>query len=69
MAVPQTKDRSVPPRTAFEIPPAGIPEGWRAEVEPEDGTVTVPPPAYAAPGASENRPVKVTYPDGSSEET
>ncbi|PXA11816.1 YPDG domain-containing protein, partial [Staphylococcus pseudintermedius] len=67
--VPQTKDPNVPPGTTFEIPPAGIPEGWTAEVDPDDGTVTVTPPADATPGTSVDIPVKVTYPDGSSEET
>ncbi|WMZ50337.1 hypothetical protein QS413_12745 [Staphylococcus pseudintermedius] len=32
--MPQTKDPNVPPGTTFEIPPAGIPEGWTAEVDP-----------------------------------
>ncbi|WP_390580036.1 YPDG domain-containing protein, partial [Staphylococcus pseudintermedius] len=36
---------------------------------PDDGTVTVTPPADATPGTSVDIPVKVTYPDGSSEET
>ncbi|MGS4015576.1 YPDG domain-containing protein, partial [Staphylococcus pseudintermedius] len=67
--VPQTKDPNVPPGTTFEIPPAGIPEGWTAEVDPDNGTVTVTPPADATPGTSVDIPVKVTYPDGSSEET
>ncbi|MGS4015579.1 YPDG domain-containing protein, partial [Staphylococcus pseudintermedius] len=60
--VPQTKDPNVPPGTTFEIPPAGIPEGWTAEVDPDDGTVTVTPPADATPGTSVDIPVKVTYP-------
>ncbi|MDF0193342.1 YPDG domain-containing protein, partial [Staphylococcus pseudintermedius] len=45
------------------------PEGWTAEVDPNNGTVTVTPPADATPGTSVDIPVKVTYPDGSSEET
>ncbi|WP_409327404.1 YPDG domain-containing protein [Staphylococcus pseudintermedius] len=46
-----------------------IPEGWTAEVDPDNGTVTVTPPADATPGTSVDIPVKVTYPDGSSENT
>ncbi|QDX61511.1 hypothetical protein DRC71_02135 [Staphylococcus pseudintermedius] len=38
-------------------------------VDPDNGTVTVTPPADATPGTSVDIPVKVTYPDGSSEET
>ncbi|MDT0972763.1 YPDG domain-containing protein, partial [Staphylococcus pseudintermedius] len=63
-------DKDLPPNTKFEIPPSGdIPEGWTAEVDPNTGVVTVTPPADANPGTSVDIPVKVTYPDGSSEET
>ncbi|PNZ35389.1 YPDG domain-containing protein, partial [Staphylococcus lutrae] len=68
--VPQTKDPNLPSGTTFEIPPnTTIPAGWTAEVDPNTGVVTVTPPADATPGTSVDIPVKVTYPDGSSEET
>ncbi|HEC2215752.1 TPA: YPDG domain-containing protein, partial [Staphylococcus delphini] len=70
VAVPQTGDTSIPPNTKFEIPPnTNLPNGWTAEVNPNTGVVTVTPPADATPGTSVDVPVKVTYPDGSSEET
>ncbi|HHU6751678.1 TPA: YPDG domain-containing protein, partial [Staphylococcus pseudintermedius] len=68
--VPQTGDTDLPPGTSFEVPPGtNLPEGWTVEVNPDNGTVTVTPPADATPGTSVDIPVKVTYPDGSSEET
>ncbi|REI10773.1 hypothetical protein DOS71_04800, partial [Staphylococcus felis] len=36
--------------------------------DPDNGTVTVTPPANAEPGTSVDIPIKVTYPDGSTEE-
>ncbi|REI21657.1 hypothetical protein DOS77_07545, partial [Staphylococcus felis] len=44
------------------------PEDWTATVAPDNVEVTVPPPAHAEPGASVDIPVKVPYPDGSTEE-
>ncbi|BCU51644.1 hypothetical protein JCM2421_04160 [Staphylococcus auricularis] len=64
--VPQTGD--VPDGTEFEVPEDGIPEGWDVNVNPDDGTTTVTPPADAEPGTEAEIPVKVTYPDGSTEE-
>ncbi|EGQ3783505.1 YSIRK-type signal peptide-containing protein, partial [Staphylococcus pseudintermedius] len=69
VTVPQTGDTTIPPGSQYEIPTGGVPEGWTAEVDPNNGTVTVTPPADATPGTSVDIPVKVTYPDGSSEET
>ncbi|WP_281192289.1 YPDG domain-containing protein, partial [Staphylococcus felis] len=50
-------------------PPTSVPEGWEIEVNPDNGEVTVTPPADAEPGTSVDIPIKVTYPDGSTEET
>ncbi|PWZ90139.1 hypothetical protein DD873_01910, partial [Staphylococcus pseudintermedius] len=69
VTVPQTGDTTIPPGSQYEIPTGGVPEGWTAEVDPNNGTVIVTPPADATPGTSVDIPVKVTYPDGSSEET
>ncbi|REH95330.1 hypothetical protein DOS67_07410, partial [Staphylococcus felis] len=69
VTVPQTGDEELPPGTTFEVPPAGIPEDWTVTVDPDNGTVTVTPPANAEPGTSVDIPIKVTYPDGSTEET
>ncbi|PNZ08595.1 hypothetical protein CD118_11580, partial [Staphylococcus coagulans] len=48
---------------------ADIPKDWEITVDPNTGTVTVTPPKDATPGTPVEVPVKVTYPDGSSEET
>ncbi|REI27796.1 hypothetical protein DOS79_07455, partial [Staphylococcus felis] len=69
VTVPQTGDTELPPGTQYEGPPAGIPEDWTVTVDPDNGEVTVTPPANAEPGPSVDIPVKVTYPDGSTEET
>ncbi|MFO3694422.1 YPDG domain-containing protein, partial [Staphylococcus felis] len=69
VTVPQTGDTELPPGTKFEVPPTSVPEGWEIEVNPDNGEVTVTPPADAEPGTSVDIPVKVTYPDGSTEET
>ncbi|REH89195.1 hypothetical protein DOS68_09050, partial [Staphylococcus felis] len=53
----------------FEVPPAGIPKGWTVTVDPDNEEVTITPPADAEPGTSVDIPIKVTYPDGSTEET
>ncbi|MEB6121161.1 YPDG domain-containing protein, partial [Mammaliicoccus sciuri] len=55
--------------TTYEIPEgADIPEGWTASVDPNTGVVTVTPPADATPGDKADIPVKVKYPDGSSDD-
>ncbi|MCD8895746.1 YPDG domain-containing protein, partial [Mammaliicoccus sciuri] len=46
-----------------------VPEGWTATVDPNTGVVTVTPPADATPGDKADIPVKVKYPDGSSDDT
>ncbi|MDO5512764.1 Rib/alpha-like domain-containing protein, partial [Corynebacterium sp.] len=66
--VEQTVDTELPDGTEFSIPEDYTPPaGWEAEVDPTTGTVTVTPPADAAPGDLILVPVVVTYPDGSSE--
>ncbi|WP_366920585.1 YPDG domain-containing protein [Staphylococcus felis] len=67
--IPQTGDTQLPPNTRFEIPQGGVPSGWTVTVNPNNGEVTVTPPADAEPGTSVDIPIKVTYPDGSTEET
>ncbi|REI12829.1 cell surface protein, partial [Staphylococcus felis] len=69
VTVPQTGDTELPPGTKFEVPTDKIPEGWTVTVDPDNGEVTVTPPAGAEPGTSVDIPIKVTYPDGSTEET
>ncbi|REH96295.1 YPDG domain-containing protein, partial [Staphylococcus felis] len=69
VTVPQTGDTEIPPSTRFEMPQGGVPGGWTVTVDPNNGTVTATPPANAEPGTSVDIPVKVTYPDGSTEET
>ncbi|REH95343.1 hypothetical protein DOS67_07400, partial [Staphylococcus felis] len=69
VTLPQTGDTELPPGTKFEVPPTSVPEDWTVTVEPDNGEVTVTPPADAEPGTSVDIPVKVTYPDESTEET
>ncbi|WP_281198138.1 YPDG domain-containing protein, partial [Staphylococcus felis] len=45
VTVPQTGDEELPPGTKFEVPPTSVPEGWTVTVDPDNGTVTVTPPA------------------------
>nr|WP_181896620.1 YPDG domain-containing protein [Staphylococcus felis] len=49
VTLPQLGDTELPPGTKFEVPPAGIPEGWTVTVDPDNGKVTVTPPADAKP--------------------
>ncbi|REI14585.1 hypothetical protein DOS75_11090, partial [Staphylococcus felis] len=67
--IPQTGDTQLPPNTRFEIPQGGVPSGWTVTVDPNNGTVTATPTANAEPGTSVDIPVKVTYPDGSVDNT
>ncbi|REH94978.1 hypothetical protein DOS67_08135, partial [Staphylococcus felis] len=59
----------LPPGTKFEVPPTSVPEGWEVEVNPDNGEVTVTPPADAEPGTSVDIPVKLTSADWSPAET
>ncbi|MCJ0924572.1 YPDG domain-containing protein, partial [Mammaliicoccus sciuri] len=67
--VPQTGDTDLPPGTTYEIPEGSVPEGWTATVDSNTGVVTVTPPANATSGDNADIPVKVKYPDGSSDDT
>ncbi|REB90719.1 hypothetical protein DV965_14270, partial [Staphylococcus pseudintermedius] len=67
--VPQTKCPNVQTETKLQIQPKGIPEARTAEVEQENGEMTETPAADATRGQSVVIARKVTYPDGSSEET
>ncbi|REI09219.1 hypothetical protein DOS66_07435, partial [Staphylococcus felis] len=67
--IPQTGDTQLPPNTRFETPQGGVPSGWTVTVTPNNGTVTATPPANAEQGTSVDIPVKVTYPDGSVDNT
>ncbi|MDO0956112.1 YPDG domain-containing protein, partial [Mammaliicoccus sciuri] len=69
VTIPQNGDTELPPGTTYEIPEGSVPEGWTATVDPNTGTVTVTPPADAQPGTSAEIPVKVKYPDGSTDDT
>ncbi|REI29316.1 hypothetical protein DOS79_04580, partial [Staphylococcus felis] len=69
VTVPQTGDEELPPCTKLEVPPTSVPEDWTVTVNPDNGEVTVTPPADAEPGTSVDIPIKVTYPEGSTEET
>ncbi|MEB7784308.1 YPDG domain-containing protein, partial [Mammaliicoccus sciuri] len=69
VTIPQNGDSTLPPGTTFEIPEGSVPDGWTATVDPNTGAVTVTPPADAEPGTSAEIPVKVRYPDGSTDDT
>ncbi|WP_218696544.1 YPDG domain-containing protein [Mammaliicoccus sciuri] len=69
VTIPQNGDSDLPPGTTFEIPEGSVPEGWTAVVDPNTGAVTVTPPANAQPGTTAEIPVKVKYPDGSTDDT
>ncbi|REI16689.1 hypothetical protein DOS74_04990, partial [Staphylococcus felis] len=53
----------------MEVPPTNVPEDWTVTFDPDNGTVTVTPPADREPGQTVEIPVKETYTDGSTEET
>ncbi|MEB8105316.1 YPDG domain-containing protein, partial [Mammaliicoccus sciuri] len=69
ITIPQNGDSDLPPGTTFEIPEGSVPDGWTATVDPNTGAVTVTPPADAQPGTTAEIPVKVKYPDGSTDDT
>ncbi|WP_436875460.1 YPDG domain-containing protein [Mammaliicoccus sciuri] len=69
ITIPQNGDSDLPPGTTFEIPEGSVPDGWTATVDPNTGAVTVTPPADAEPGTTKEIPVKVKYPDGSTDDT
>ncbi|REI06872.1 hypothetical protein DOS62_00005 [Staphylococcus felis] len=67
--VAETGDEEKRQGTKFEVPPTSVPEDWTVTVDPDNGTVTVTPPANAWPLNTADIPVKVTYPDVSTAET
>ncbi|MEB6252662.1 YPDG domain-containing protein [Mammaliicoccus sciuri] len=69
VTIPQNGDQDLPTGTTFEIPEGSVPDGWTATVDPNTGAVTVTPPADAEPGTTAEIPVKVKYPDGSTDDT
>ncbi|REH83275.1 YPDG domain-containing protein, partial [Staphylococcus felis] len=66
---PKTGDRQITPNTRFEIQQGGVPRGWKETVDTNKGKVTETPKANEEPGKSVDIPVKVTYPDGSVDNT
>ncbi|REI07114.1 YPDG domain-containing protein, partial [Staphylococcus felis] len=66
---PRTGDTQLPPNTRFEIPQGGGPSGGTVTIKRNNGTVKATPPANAEQGTSVEIPVKVTYPDGSVDNT
>ena len=72
--------KSTRPNTAVDHQIGGAPEGskfkinqpdvdgWKYEIDPDSGKVTVTPPANAKPGDKKTNQVTVTYPDGSTED-
>ena len=69
VVVPQTGDKDLPEGTEFSVDPKDIPEGWTVTVDPKTGDVTATPGKDVEPGTSVEIPVKVTYPDGSEDQT
>ncbi|REI33074.1 YPDG domain-containing protein, partial [Staphylococcus felis] len=67
--IPQTGDTQLPPTNRLELPHETEPSGWSVPVHENNRTVTATPPANAEPGTSVDIPVKVTYPDGSGDNT
>ncbi|WP_176746779.1 YPDG domain-containing protein, partial [Staphylococcus sp. HMSC065E08] len=57
----------LPDGTTFSVDPEDVPEGWEVKVDPKTGDVTATPGKDVEPGTSVDIPVKVTYPDGTSE--
>ena len=72
--------KSTRPNTAVDHQIGGAPDGskfkinqpdvdgWKYEIDPDSGKVTVTPPANAKPGDKKTNQVTVTYPDGSTED-
>ncbi|REI10648.1 YPDG domain-containing protein, partial [Staphylococcus felis] len=67
--IPQTGDTQLPPNTLFDIPQGGVPSGWTVTINPNNGTVTATPSANAQPGTQVDIPARVTYPEGSADNT
>lgn len=58
---------NLPKDTKYELAPQQKGD-WTYKINPDTGEVTVTPPADAKPGDKQTKNVKVTYPDGSTEE-
>ncbi|MCE5039450.1 Rib/alpha-like domain-containing protein [Staphylococcus auricularis] len=67
VSVDQTGDQNIPQGSKFEIPQT--PQGWNANIDQNNGTITVTPPSNTKPGTKQDIPVKVTYPDGTVDNT
>ncbi|WP_182476973.1 Rib/alpha-like domain-containing protein [Mammaliicoccus sp. P-M56] len=67
ITVPQIGDGKLPKNTKFEIPGATVPSKWNIKINSKTGALSVTPPANVISGTKQTIPVKVTYPDGSTE--
>ncbi|WP_239734197.1 Rib/alpha-like domain-containing protein, partial [Mammaliicoccus sp. G-M28] len=67
ITIPQIGDGKLPKNTKFEIPGATVQSKWDIKINSKTGALSVTPPANVISGTKQTIPVKVTYPDGSTE--